>query len=97
MIVNKNKQYFERLRHRRVEILRTLDYLNKEQRTLAENKHSIDRAAYESRCHLLGRLAKWYADETTRIDHALIRMRRRLRHLHRLPAAHRTTPPRNRP
>ena len=96
MIVNKNEQYIERLHQRRIEILRTLEYLNKEQRTLAENKHSINRAAYESRCHLLGSLADWYANESTRIDHALIRMRRRLRHLHRLPAVNRTAPPRNR-
>ena len=74
MIVNKNKQYFEGLHGRRVEVLRTLDYLNNERRRLAENKHSIDRAAYESRYHLLSRLADWYADETTRIDHALMRI-----------------------
>lgn len=75
MITNKNEEYYERLRERRGEILRTLDYLNKEQRTLAENKHSIDRAAYESRCHLLDSLADWYANETTRIDQALMRSR----------------------
>ncbi len=101
MIVKKTEQYFERLYQRRVEILRTLDYLNQEQRTLVENKHSIDKAAYESRRHLLERLAEWYASETTRIDHALIRMReaaygtcigcRRPIELHRLQTAPETT------
>jgi hypothetical protein len=96
VIENKNEQYIERLNQRQIEILRTLEYLNKEQRTLAKNKHSIDRAAYESRRHLLDSLADWYANESTRIDHALVRMRRRLRHLDRLPAADRTAQPRNR-
>jgi RNA polymerase-binding transcription factor DksA len=75
MIANKDGQYYERLHQRRGEILRTLDYLSKEKRTLDENRHSIDGAAYESRCHLLDSLVGWYANETTLIDNALIRMR----------------------
>jgi hypothetical protein len=79
MIANKDgqyyEQYYERLHQRRGEILRTLDYLSKEKRTLDENRHSIDRAAYERRCHLLDSVVGWYANETTLIDNALIRMR----------------------
>jgi len=39
-----------------------------------ENKEWIDRAAYESRCHMLDSLADWYVHETTRVDDALTRI-----------------------
>jgi hypothetical protein len=97
MIVNKDgqyyEQYYERLHQRRGEILRTLDYLSKEKRMLDENRHSIDREAYESRCHLLDSLVGWYADETTLIDNALIRMRELRPAFAALPAADRPAPP----
>jgi DnaK suppressor protein len=70
----KNEEYYDKLRHRRREIMRTLEHVHKEQHTVEENKEWIDRAAYESRCHLLESLAGWYLRETTRIDDALTRI-----------------------
>jgi RNA polymerase-binding transcription factor DksA len=69
-----NEHYCEKLKQRRCEIMRTLEHVQKEQRTVDENKEWIDKAAYESRCHLLGSLADWYTHETARIDDALIRI-----------------------
>lgn len=70
----KNEEYVDKLRCRRTEILRTLEHIHDEQRTVAENKTWIDKAAYVSRCNLLDSLAEWYADEATRVDAALIRI-----------------------
>jgi DnaK suppressor protein len=70
----KNEEFYNKLKNRRGEIIRTLEHVQKEQRTVDENKEWIDRAAYESRCHLLDSLADWYVHETTRIDDALTRI-----------------------
>ena len=70
----KNEAFYNKLKTRRGEIIRTLEHVQKEQRTVAENKEWIDRAAYESRCQLLDSLADWYVHETTRIDDALTRI-----------------------
>ena len=74
MIAIKNDPYYEKLEKRRGEIMRTLEHVRKEQRTVDENKDWIDRAAYQSRCHLLGSLNSWYANETARINAALKRI-----------------------
>jgi RNA polymerase-binding transcription factor len=70
----KHEEYIDKLRSRRTAIVRTLEHVHNEQRTVDENKTWIDKAAYVSRCHLLDNLAKWYANEATRIDAALIRI-----------------------
>src|SRR4029434_299595 len=70
----RNEAYYNKLKNRRGESIRTLEHVQKEQRTVDENKEWIDRAAYESRCHLLDSLADWYVHETTRIDDALTRI-----------------------
>ena len=69
-----NELYVDRLIKRRNEIMRTLEHLQTEQRTVNENKDWIDQAAYVSRCHLLDGLADWYTNETARVDDALIRI-----------------------
>jgi RNA polymerase-binding transcription factor DksA len=74
MIAIKNAQYYEKLNERRSDIMRTLEHVQKEQRAVDENKEWIDKAAYESRCHLLDNLADWYLNERTRIDDALMRI-----------------------
>jgi DnaK suppressor protein len=74
MIAIKNEQYYDKLKNRRGEIMRTLEHVQKEQRTVDENRDWIDRAAYQSRCHLLASLADWYANETSRINAALRRI-----------------------
>ena len=71
----KNQEYVGKLRRRRNEIMRTLEHVQTEQRTMDQNKDWIDQAAYLSRCHLLNSLADWYANETARVDDALIRIR----------------------
>jgi DnaK suppressor protein len=74
MIAIKTTTYHDRLRNRRNEIMMTLEHVQKEQRAVDENKDWIDRAAYDSRIHLLDNLAEWYTNETARIDEALIRI-----------------------
>jgi DnaK suppressor protein len=74
MIAVKNEQYYDKLTRRRSETTRTLQHVQREQRTVDENKDWIDKAAYESRCRLLGSLADWYANETARINAALMRI-----------------------
>jgi len=75
MIAIKNEQYYEKLKKRQSEIIRTLEHVRKEQRTVDENKEWIDKTGYNSRCQLLGSLAEWYAKESARINDALIRFR----------------------
>ena len=70
----KYESYYELLRKRRNETMLTLAHVQSEQRAVDESKDWIDRAAYESRVHLLDNLASWYANETARIDEALIRI-----------------------
>lgn len=73
MIAVRNERYFDKLRKRRTDVARTLAHVRKEHRTVEENRTSIDKAAYTSRCDLLGSLEHWYLDESRRIDDALIR------------------------
>lgn len=44
----KNEAYYNKLKNRRGEIMRTLEHVQKEQRTVDENKEWIDRAAHEA-------------------------------------------------
>jgi DnaK suppressor protein len=74
MIAVKNEVHYDRLRTRRNEVMMTLEHVQKEQRAIADNKDWIDKAAYQSRVHLLDSLADWYVNETRRIDNALIRI-----------------------
>ena len=74
MITNRNKRYCDKLIKRRNETITTLQYLQNEQRTVDENKDWIDKAAYESRCRLLGSLTASYTNETARINAALKRI-----------------------
>lgn len=70
----KQDKYCDQLRKRRNEIMMTLEHVQREQRAMDDNKDWIDRAAYESRIHLLDNLTDWYVNETARIDAALIRI-----------------------
>ena len=74
MIAVEHERHYERLRNRRNEVMMTLEHVQKEQRAIDDNKEWIDKAAYESRVHLLDSLADWYLNETRRIDDALIRI-----------------------
>lgn len=69
------KTQSDKLNERRREIERTLDHVRGEQRTVDENRHWIARSAYLNRCRLLDGLARWYANESKRIDAALRRIR----------------------
>ena len=70
----KYENYYEALRKRRDQTMLTLAHVQSEQRAVDESKDWVDRAAYESRVHLLDNLAAWYANDTARIDEALIRI-----------------------
>jgi RNA polymerase-binding transcription factor DksA len=74
MNVSRHENYYDLLKKRRNEVMLTLEHVRKEQRAVDENRDWIDRAAYESRIHLLDNLADWYVNETARIDDALIRI-----------------------
>ena len=63
-----------KLNKRRTAILKTLRYVQSEQRTLDENKDLMDIAAYVSRCELLGSLTDGYTNEIVRINAALKRI-----------------------
>jgi RNA polymerase-binding transcription factor DksA len=65
--------YYERLRRRRDEIIKTRKHLQKEQRVVDENEEWLDRAAYKSRVDLLDSLADWYAKEIVQVEGALAR------------------------
>jgi RNA polymerase-binding transcription factor DksA len=68
-----NKNYFHKLRSRKIEVKRTLRHLENERRTVQCNTEWADRAAFEARLHLLDRLTDSFLDEIGRIDDALIR------------------------
>ena len=65
--------YYERLRRRRDEIIKTRKHLEKEQRVVDQNEEWLDRAAYKSRVDLLDNLAEWYAKEIVQVEDALTR------------------------
>ena len=68
-----NKNYFQKLRSRRIEVKRTLRHLENERRTVECNTEWADRAAFEARMNFLDRLTDSFLDEIGRIDDALIR------------------------
>ena len=63
MIAYKTDKCYEKLQKRQGEITRTLEHVQKERRTVEENRKWIDKAAYQSRCHLLDSLTNWYLEE----------------------------------
>lgn len=75
MIAVRMELQTDKLKERRQEITRTLDHVRGEQQAVDENKQWIDRAAYVKRCRLLDGLARWYAEESRRVDAALRRIR----------------------
>ena len=68
-----NKNYFQKLRSRKIEVKRTLRHLENERRTVEGNTEWADQAAYEARLNVLDRLADSFLDEIERIDDALSR------------------------
>jgi RNA polymerase-binding transcription factor DksA len=67
------KNYFRKLRSRRVEVRRTLHHLENERRTVESNTEWADRTAFEARMNLLDRLTDSFLNEIERIDDALMR------------------------
>jgi RNA polymerase-binding transcription factor DksA len=67
------KNYFRKLRSRRVEVKRTLRHLENERRTVECNTEWADRAAFKARMNLLDCLTDSFLDEIGRIDDALMR------------------------
>jgi RNA polymerase-binding protein DksA len=65
----------DKLQKRRVEVAVTLRYVGNEQKQVEENTDWLDRAAFESRVNLLGRLNEWYLTEMDQIDKALDRIK----------------------
>ena len=68
-----DKNYFRKLRSRRIEVKRTLRHLENERRTVARNTEWADVAAFEARMKLLERLTDSFLNEIGRIDDALVR------------------------
>jgi DnaK suppressor protein len=69
-------RHIDKLQKRRDEIATTLRYVDKEQKQVEENTEWLDRAAFESRVDLLGRLNEWYLTEMDQIDRALDRIKK---------------------
>jgi RNA polymerase-binding transcription factor DksA len=67
------KNYFQKLRSRKIEVRRTLRHLENERRTVEGNTEWADQAAFEARLNFLDRLADSFLDEIERIDDALSR------------------------
>jgi RNA polymerase-binding transcription factor DksA len=70
-------KFFDRLTRRRVQLVATLQYLEKELKQVEENTEWRDQAAYESRVRLLDRLNEWSVAEISEIDRALERIKAR--------------------
>jgi RNA polymerase-binding transcription factor DksA len=68
-----DKDYFRKLRSRKIEVKRTLRHLENERRTVERNTQWADRAAFEARMNLLDRLTDSFRNEIGRIDDALMR------------------------
>lgn len=68
-----NRNYFHKLRSRKIEVERTLRHLENERRTVERNTEWADRAAFEARMNLLDLLTDSFLNEIGRIDDALIR------------------------
>jgi DnaK suppressor protein len=70
-----NSRYSDKLRKRREQIDLTLDYLKNERRTVEENIHFMDRAAFQSRMNLFALLTESFYGEIEEIQHAFDRLR----------------------
>lgn len=70
-------KFFDRLTKRRLQLVATLQYLEKEQKQVEQNTEWRDQAAYESRVRLLDRLNEWSVAEISEIDRALERIKTR--------------------
>jgi RNA polymerase-binding transcription factor DksA len=68
-----DKNYFRKLRSRKIEVKRTLRHLENERRTVECNTEWADRAAFEARMNLLDCLTDSFLNEMGRIDDALMR------------------------
>lgn len=68
-----DKSYFRKLRCRRVDVEKTLRYIEIQRLTVERNAEWVDQAAYEARINLLDRLTAGYQNERHRIDDALNR------------------------
>ena len=68
-----NKNYFRKLRSRKIEVKRTLRHLENERQTVECNTEWADRAAFEARMNLLDSLTDSFLNEIGRIDDALLR------------------------
>jgi RNA polymerase-binding transcription factor DksA len=68
-----DKNYFRKLRSRKIEVKRTLRHLENERRTVECNTAWADRAAFEARMNLLNCLTDSFLNEMGRIDDALMR------------------------
>lgn len=75
MNLRESEPYRAKLNRRRGTVLKTLEYLRKEQQTVVENRIWIDPAAFEDRRALLDDMADWYVAEGVDIDKALLRIR----------------------
>ena len=68
-----DKNYFRKLRSRKIEVTRTLRHLENERRTVECNTEWAHRAAFEARINLLDILTDSFVNEMGRIDDALMR------------------------
>jgi RNA polymerase-binding transcription factor DksA len=68
-----DKNYFRKLRSRKIDVKRTLRHLENERRTVECNTEWADRAAFEARMTLLASLTDSFLNEIGRIDDALMR------------------------
>jgi RNA polymerase-binding transcription factor DksA len=68
-----DKNYFRKLRSRKIEVKRTLRHLENERRTVERNSQWADGAAFEARVNLLDGLTDSFLNEIGRIDDALLR------------------------
>jgi RNA polymerase-binding transcription factor DksA len=66
--------FLDKLLRRRQQVTNTLQYLEKEQKEVADNVDWIDQATHENRARLLHRLTDWYLEERRQIDKALARI-----------------------
>jgi DnaK suppressor protein len=70
----KHSKYYDKLQKRREQVEITLKHLKKERRGLKENIDSMDSNAYQRRIELLDRITGWYAEETSAIEKAFVRL-----------------------
>ena len=66
-----DKNYFRKLRCRRIDVEKTLRHIEIQILTVERNTEWADHAAYEARIKLLDRLVSWYRNERHQINDAL--------------------------